>query len=56
MSNKDLLKRFSLPESELDRAVAEAMGDLATARVAELYDSSVHDFAPNALITGKKKN
>ncbi len=52
MSNKDLLKRFTLPESELDRAVAEAMGDLATATVSELYDSSVHDFAPNSLITG----
>jgi small subunit ribosomal protein S1 len=52
MSNKDLLKRFALPESELDRAVAEAMGGLATTAVAALYDSSVHDFAPNALITG----
>ena len=52
MSNKDLLKRFSLPEADLDRAVAEAMGGLATANVNELYDSSVHDFAPNALIGG----
>ncbi|MBM3984977.1 MAG: 30S ribosomal protein S1 [Planctomycetes bacterium] len=52
MNNKELLKRFALPESELDRAVAEAMGDLAIATVSELYDSSVHDFAPNALISG----
>ena len=52
MNNKELLKRFSLPESELDRAVNEAMAGLATPQVAELYDSSVHDFAPNALISG----
>ncbi|HTE05506.1 MAG TPA: S1 RNA-binding domain-containing protein, partial [Planctomycetota bacterium] len=53
MSNKELLKRFAVPESELDLAVAQAMGDLGTAQVAELYDGSVRDFAPNALIAGK---
>ncbi len=53
MSNKELLKRFALPEAELDRAVATAMGDLGTAQVAELYDGSVRDFAPNALIAGR---
>jgi len=50
--NKELLKRFSLPEEALDRAVAEAMGNLATERVSELYNESVRDFAPNALING----
>jgi small subunit ribosomal protein S1 len=52
MNNKELLKRFSLPESELDRAVTEAMAGLATPQVAELYDNSVLDFAPNALLSG----
>jgi small subunit ribosomal protein S1 len=52
MTNKQLLKRFALPEEALDRAVADAMGDLQTARVAELYNESVKDFAPNSLING----
>jgi len=52
MSNKELLKRFALPESELERAVNEAMAGLRAPQVDELYDSSVHDFAPNALISG----
>ncbi|HEX5008780.1 MAG TPA: 30S ribosomal protein S1 [Planctomycetota bacterium] len=52
MSNKELLKRFALPESELERAVNEAMAGLVAPQVDELYDSSVHDFAPNALISG----
>jgi small subunit ribosomal protein S1 len=52
MSNKQLLKRFALPEEALDLAVAQAMGDLQTSRVAELYNESVKDFAPNSLING----
>jgi small subunit ribosomal protein S1 len=52
MTNKQLLKRFALSEDVLDRAVADAMGDLQTARVAELYNESVKDFAPNSLING----
>ena len=52
MNNKELLKRFALPESELERAVNEAMAGLVAPQVDELYDNSVHDFAPNALISG----
>ena len=53
MSNKELLKRFALTPEELDRAVAEAMGGMATAQVDDLYEGSVKDFTPNALIHGK---
>ena len=53
MSNKELLKRFALSEAELDRFVAEAMGDLGRTQVADLYNESVKDFTPNALINGK---
>jgi small subunit ribosomal protein S1 len=52
MTNKELLKRFALPETDLDREVAEALGNLGATEVAELYDGSVRDFAPNALIEG----
>ncbi len=52
-TNKELLKRFAVPEAELDRAVAEALDGLQTAQVADLYAESVRDFAPNALITGR---
>ncbi|MHC5210056.1 MAG: 30S ribosomal protein S1 [Planctomycetota bacterium] len=52
MTNKQLLKRFALSEEALDLAVAEAMGDLQTEKVAELYNDSVKDFAPNSLING----
>jgi small subunit ribosomal protein S1 len=51
-TNKDLLTRFALSDEELDAAVADAMGGLATADVDQLYEDSVHDFAPNALIKG----
>jgi len=52
-TNKDLLRRFALSDDELDAAVADAMGGLATTDVDQLYEDSVHDFAPNALIKGK---
>ena len=52
-TNKDLLRRFALSDEELDAAVADAMGGLATTDVDQLYEDSVHDFAPNALIKGK---
>jgi len=52
-TNKDLLRRFALSDEELDAAVADAMGGLATSDVDQLYEDSVHDFAPNALIKGK---
>jgi len=52
-TNKDLLSRFAISEEELDAAVADAMGGLATTDVDQLYEDSVHDFAPNALIKGK---
>ena len=53
MSNKELLKRFALSAEELDRVVAEAMGGMATAQVDDLYEGSVKDFTPNAIIRGK---
>ncbi|MGQ0552039.1 MAG: 30S ribosomal protein S1 [Planctomycetota bacterium] len=52
MSNKLLLKRFALPEAVLDQAVANAMGELSQTQVGDLYNESVKDFAPNALING----
>ncbi|MFT7464647.1 MAG: small subunit ribosomal protein S1 [Pseudohongiellaceae bacterium] len=52
-SNNDLLRRFALSDEELDAAVADSMGGLATSDVDQLYEDSVHDFAPNALIKGK---
>ena len=51
--NKDLLQRFALSDEELDAAVADAMGSMGDSDVATLYEQSVHDFAPNALIKGK---
>jgi len=53
MSNKELLKRFALTPEQLDLAVAEALGGMATAQVDELYEGSVKDFTPNAIIKGK---
>ncbi len=52
MSNKELLKRFALTAEQLDLAVAEALGGLATAQVDEMYEGSVKDFTPNAIIRG----
>jgi small subunit ribosomal protein S1 len=52
MSN-DLLDRFDMDDEALDRAVAEAMGAMGENDVAQLYEQSVKDFTPNALITGK---
>ncbi|GJM20169.1 MAG: 30S ribosomal protein S1 [Planctomycetota bacterium] len=51
--NKSLLRRFDVEEEDLERAVADAMGALGSSQVDELYEESVHDFAPNALIKGK---
>ena len=52
MSNKDLLKRFAVSGDDLDRAVAESMGGMGDAQVADLYMDSVRDFTPNALVKG----
>ena len=51
--NNDLLDRFDLDDDAIDRAVAEAMSGMADTEVATLYEQSVKDFTPNALITGK---
>ena len=52
-TNKDLIKRFAVSNDALDAAVADAMGSLGTVEIDSLYEQSVHDFAPNALIKGK---
>src|SRR5690606_29995904 len=51
--NLDLLKRFALPEEELDAAVSHAMGTLAPEQIDSAYEASVHDFAPNTVIKGR---
>ncbi len=51
-TNRELLKRFSLDDDELNKLVAEAMGSLGTDQVSELYEGSIKDFTPNALIHG----
>ena len=52
-TNRDLLRRFKLPEAELQEAVTSALGTLDKEDVNQRYEESVHDFAPNSLITGK---
>ncbi|MED5330341.1 MAG: 30S ribosomal protein S1 [Planctomycetota bacterium] len=52
MSNKELLKRFSLSSEELDRVVAQAMGTLGHDQIDDLYEGSVKNFTPDALIDG----
>jgi len=52
MTNKELLKRFALEEEEVDRAVTEASEGMADVAIADLYEGSVKDFTPNALLKG----
>jgi small subunit ribosomal protein S1 len=51
-SNKELLKRFAVDSAQLDQAVAESMEDLGSTDMDSLYNDSVRDFTPNALVKG----
>ncbi|BBM81737.1 30S ribosomal protein S1 [Candidatus Uabimicrobium amorphum] len=56
MKQKDIVKRLSVEQEVLEREVAEAMGEIASEDMAQLYDDSTKEFEPDKIVQGKVIN
>lgn len=50
---KDIVKKYQIPEEQLEREVAEAMGEVNLAQMSTLYEESVKDFEPEKIVKGR---
>ncbi|WP_372371606.1 30S ribosomal protein S1 [Candidatus Uabimicrobium sp. HlEnr_7] len=56
MKQKDVVKRLSIEQDTLEKEVAEAMGEIASEDMAQLYDDSTKEFEPDKIVQGKVIN
>jgi len=53
---KDIIKRFAIPEEELRHELEEAMKDVATDQMTTSYEESIKDFEPEKIVQGRILN
>ena len=52
----DVVRKYDLPEDELEQKVLEAFNESQPEQMAEVYDSSVKEFEEDTIITGRVLN
>ncbi len=52
----DVVRKYDLPEDELDAKVQEAFAELETGAMEKQYEASVREFAAETILTGKVLN
>jgi small subunit ribosomal protein S1 len=56
MKQKDIVKRLSIAQDDLDKEVADAMGEIASDDMRQLYEDSTKEFEPDKIVQGKVIN
>lgn len=50
---KDIIKQYQIPEEQLEREVAEAMGEVDLTQMSCLYEESIKDFESEKIVKGR---
>ncbi len=53
MKQKELVKAYSISVEDLDKEIAEAMGEISNEDMPKLYEDSTEEFEPDKIVQGK---
>lgn len=53
MKKKDIVKKFVPSDEEIERELAETMGEIVPDKMATIYEESIKDFEPERIVSGR---